>query len=124
MKRGGRAGAMRFEIKAMETPAEIEGKGYVHWKSWQEAYRGLIDPAYLETMTLKACVKRAYEWRDGVLVAKDGPRVVWGDAFGPIWGPWPPDPLYAARTIVRRGDENRQGRWEATNRHVTEKAGS
>lgn len=74
---------MRFEIKAMETPEEIEGKGYVHWKGWQEAYRGLIDPAYLETMALDACVKRAYEWRDGVLVAKDGPRVVGFAGYGP-----------------------------------------
>lgn len=74
---------MNIQIKPMETPEETEGKGYVHWKGWQEAYRELVDPAYLERMTLEACVKRAYEWPDGVLVAKDGARVVGFAGYGP-----------------------------------------
>lgn len=28
-----------YIIKPMETADEIDGKGYVHYKSWQEAYR-------------------------------------------------------------------------------------
>ena len=27
---------MNIVIKKMETDAEIKGKAYVHWKSWQE----------------------------------------------------------------------------------------
>lgn len=38
---------MRYLIKPMETEAEMDGKGYVHWKSWQETYTGLIDQEYL-----------------------------------------------------------------------------
>ncbi len=34
---------MRFEIKRMETEEEIRGKAFVHWKSWHEAYPGLVD---------------------------------------------------------------------------------
>lgn len=76
--------AVNLQLKPMETPEEMEGKGYVHWKSWQEAYQGLIDPAYLNgTMTLETCVKRAYEWPDGVLAAKDGPRVIGFAGYGP-----------------------------------------
>ncbi len=40
--------AMAVTIKPMETPAEMEGRGYVHWKAWQETYTGLIDQSYLE----------------------------------------------------------------------------
>lgn len=34
---------MNITVKAMETDAEIRGKAYVHWKSWHEAYKGLVD---------------------------------------------------------------------------------
>lgn len=37
-----------YIIKPMETADEMDGKGYVHYKSWQEAYTGLIDASYLE----------------------------------------------------------------------------
>ena len=43
---------MTYLIKPMETAAEMDGKGYVHWKSWQETYTGLIDQHYLNTRTL------------------------------------------------------------------------
>ena len=31
-------------LKPMETEEEIRGKAFVHWKSWQESYRGIVDP--------------------------------------------------------------------------------
>ena len=34
----------RYIIKPMESEDEINGKGYVHYKSWQETYPGLVDP--------------------------------------------------------------------------------
>ena len=43
---------MNIVIKKMETDAEIKGKAYVHWKSWQEAYSGIVDQRYLDSLTL------------------------------------------------------------------------
>ena len=73
---------MDITIKPMETQAEIEGKAYVHWKSWQEAYKGLIDQAYLDAMTLEKCTGTAFKWQDNILVAKDGDKVVGFTGYG------------------------------------------
>ncbi len=73
---------MECTIQPMETQAEIEGKAYVHWKSWQEAYKGLIDQAYLDSMTLEKCTSIAFKWRDNILVAKDGDKVVGFAGYG------------------------------------------
>ena len=67
---------MQIEIRKMETDEEIRGKAYVHWKSWQETYPGMMDAAYLAGRTLEVCEEQAFRWRDGLLVAKDGARVV------------------------------------------------
>ncbi len=42
---------MDIEIKKMETDEEKRGKAFVHWKSWHEAYPGLVDQGYLEDKT-------------------------------------------------------------------------
>ncbi len=73
---------MPITIKAMETDDEIRGKAYVHWKSWQETYPGLMDAAYLAGRTLEKCEEQAFRWRDNLLVAKDGDRVVGFVGFG------------------------------------------
>lgn len=73
---------MNITIKKMETPAEIEGKGYVHWKAWQEAYQGLLPQDYLDSRTLEVCVEKAYRWTENLLVAKDGDRVVGFAGYG------------------------------------------
>lgn len=67
---------MRFIIKKMDTDAEIRGKAYVHWKSWQEAYSGIVDPHYLEERTLAKCEEMAYRSIDNVIIAKEGDCVV------------------------------------------------
>lgn len=69
-------------IKKMETDDEIRGKAFVHWKSWQEAYPGLVDQAYLDKLTLKKCEDMAYRWPGNLLVAKDHERVVGFVGFG------------------------------------------
>ncbi|MBR2790788.1 MAG: GNAT family N-acetyltransferase [Eggerthellaceae bacterium] len=69
-------------VKPMETDDEKRGKGYVHWRSWQETYPGLIDQAYLDTMTLEKSVDIAFRWPEGTLVAKDGSRVIGFCAYG------------------------------------------
>ena len=66
----------RYIIKPMESEEEIEGKGYVHYKSWHETYTGLIDAHYLEGTTLEKCVGIARRWPDNIIVAKDGERVI------------------------------------------------
>ncbi len=72
-----------YIIKPMETADEIDGKGYVHYKSWQEAYTGLIDADYLENkMTLEKCISIAHKWTDNLLVAKDGEQVVGFVGYG------------------------------------------
>lgn len=75
-----------YIIKKMETEDEIRGKGYVHYKSWQETYTGLIDAAYLERLTLEKCVDMAYRWTDNILVAKDGERVIGFVGYGAYRG--------------------------------------
>ena len=40
---------MGIEIKKMESDEEIKGKAYVHWKSWQDAYKGIVDQSYLDS---------------------------------------------------------------------------
>ena len=71
-----------IQILPLTTDAEVEGKAYVHWKSWQETYTGLVDAAYLQQMTLEKCLKIARKWRDNVLVAKDGEKVVGFVGYG------------------------------------------
>ncbi len=73
---------MDILIKPMETEAEIRGKACVHWKSWQESYRGMVDDGYLDRMTLAQTEEKAFRWRDNILVAKDGERVVGFVGYG------------------------------------------
>lgn len=69
-------------IKRMESEDEINGKGYVHYKSWHETYAGLIDADYLERHTLEKCIATAHKWSDNILVAKDGEKVVGFVGYG------------------------------------------
>ena len=65
-----------YTIKPMESEEEIDGKGYVHYKSWHETYTGLVDAAYLESVTLEKCRSIARRWPKNIIVAKDGERVI------------------------------------------------
>ena len=74
---------MDITIKKMETDSEIKGKGYVHWKAWQEAYAGIVPQSYLDgKMTLERCEANTFRWRDNIIVAKDGERVVGFAGYG------------------------------------------
>lgn len=73
---------MSIVIKKMETDDEIRGKAYVHWKSWQEAYPGIVDPQYLDDLTLEKCESIAYRRTDNIIIAKDGDRVVGFVGYG------------------------------------------
>lgn len=73
---------MTFEIGKMEKDADIKGKAYVNWQSWQEAYKGLIDQSFLDALTLEQCEEIARRWPDNVFIAKDGGKVVGFSAYG------------------------------------------
>ena len=64
------------------TAADMDGKGYVHWKSWQETYTGLMPQEYLDRMTLEKCVQIARKWPDGLIVAKKDGRVIGFAGYG------------------------------------------
>ena len=73
-----------YTIKPMQTEPEIDGKAYVHYKSWHETYHGLIDESYLQDrMTLDFCMRAAHRWPDNLWVAKDGETVVGFMGCGP-----------------------------------------
>ena len=81
---------MPITIKPMETDEEIQGKAFVHWKCWQETYPGLVSQEYLEKLTPEKCEEMAFRWRDNILVAKEGERVIGFVGFGDH-GPEEPD---------------------------------
>ncbi len=69
-------------IKKMETDDEIRGKAYVHWRAWHEAYPGMVSQDYLDRFTLEKAEKMAFSWTDGLIVAKDGNRVIGFAGYG------------------------------------------
>lgn len=74
---------VRYLITPMETEEEMDGKGYVHWKSWQESYTGLIDRTYLEErITLEKCIQIAHRRPERILIAKDGEKVIGFVGYG------------------------------------------
>lgn len=73
---------MNIIIKKMETDDEIKGKAFVHWKSWHEAYPGLVDQEYLDALTLEKCEKIAYSWPNNLIVAKHEGRVIGFIGYG------------------------------------------
>ena len=70
-------------IKPAETDEELCGRGYVHCRSWQEAYRGIVCDRYLDAMTVEATTARARQFPENTLIAKDEERVVGFAVFGP-----------------------------------------
>ena len=74
---------MSITISPLTTEADLRGKAYVHWKAWQETYRGLIDDDYLDrTMTLAHCEAIARRGGQKIWVAKDGERVIGFVSYG------------------------------------------
>lgn len=75
---------MAVVIRALRNvPEEIEGRAYVHYQAWREAYTGLIDQGYLDSRTLDQCRAVAYANVERNLIAKDGDRVVGFACYGP-----------------------------------------
>lgn len=67
---------MELAFKKPETDSELRGKAYVHWKSWQEAYSGIVEQKYLDERTVERCEETARQAKENTIIAKDGDRVV------------------------------------------------
>lgn len=65
-----------FIIVPMETEAEMDEKGYVHWKAWHETYSGLMPDEYLEKITEEKCAAMAHRFSKNTLLLKVNNRVV------------------------------------------------
>ena len=73
---------MTVIIKSMETPEEIEGKSFVHWQTWREAYDDLLPAEFQETMTLERCRLFSQKYPENTLIAMDGVKVVGFISYG------------------------------------------
>lgn len=75
-----------YIIKPLQTEDEINGKAYVHYKSWQETYTGLVSAEYLSKNTLERNQMTAHRFTDNVLVAKIGDKVIGFVSYGAYRG--------------------------------------
>ena len=73
---------MTVIIKSMETPEEIEGKSFVHWQTWREAYDDLLPTEFQETMTLERCRLFSQKYPENTLIAIDGLKVIGFISYG------------------------------------------
>lgn len=73
---------MVITVKQMETPEEIEGKSFVHWQTWREAYDDLLPAKFQETMTLERCRFFSQKYPENTLIAMDGMKVVGFISYG------------------------------------------
>lgn len=73
---------MNLTIRPM-TLNDADAKGYVHWKSWQETYPGLVDADYLSKLSLEKCQSIAFRWQNHCLVAELNSKIVGFCSYGP-----------------------------------------
>lgn len=74
--------SVEYEISPMSTDAEMDEKGYVHWKSWQETYTDLMPADYLKNVTLEKCIQMAHKWPQNTLLIKSDNKTVGFSCFG------------------------------------------
>lgn len=77
---------MKLEIREMR-PEDMDAKAYVHWKSWQETYPGLVDEEYLARLSLEKCQDIARRWPDNIVIAELDGKVVGFTGYGPCRNP-------------------------------------
>ena len=53
----------RFQVHPMMSPADREGRAFVHYQAWQETYSGLMPDRVLSAHTLERCRKNASDRR-------------------------------------------------------------
>ena len=72
---------MKLIIRDMR-PEDADAKGYVHWKTWQETYAGLMDEKYLANQSLDKCQTIAHRWPENTLVAEVNSKIVGFSCYG------------------------------------------
>ena len=70
-----------WEIREMR-PEDYDAKGYVHWKSWQETYAGLIEERFILNQSLEKCQNIAHRWPQNTLVADLDGKIVGYSCYG------------------------------------------
>ena len=71
-----------FTIIHMTTSEEMDAKGYIHWKTWQETYKGLMPDDYLEKVTVEKCKDIAHRYPQNTLLLKVKQEVVGYVCYG------------------------------------------
>ena len=71
-----------YVFKKLETDEEIKGKAYVAWRTWKDAYVGIVNQEYLDNLKIEKVEEIAYKFKDDVIIAKDGEKVVGFVAYG------------------------------------------
>ena len=102
---------MRPRVVPLSSEQEARAKASVHHEAWKEAYRGLIDQAYLDARTLELSetfALRAYREGCKTLLAKVDDRVVGFADYGPYRGDDLPDAgevyaIYLLESYYRQG---------------------
>lgn len=78
---------MNYEIRKI-TERDLEGKAYVHYKSWDETYRDFIDDKYLDNRSVDKCLELAkrvfYGNREQCYVAIKNDKVVGFVAYNSV----------------------------------------
>lgn len=64
----------RFQVWPMTSPADRDGKAYVHYTAWIEAYTGLMDQKILDGHSLEQCRAIAEKRPENTLVLLDRDR--------------------------------------------------
>ncbi|MDD3383712.1 MAG: GNAT family N-acetyltransferase [Bacilli bacterium] len=55
---------------------DIEGKAFVHYTSWQEAYKEIIPQSFLDRMSLARCVEIAKNHPENTIIAEVDGKIV------------------------------------------------
>ena len=63
-------------------PEDTDGKGFVHWKSWQETYTGRMPEAFIARQTLEKCQENARRWPENTLVVRLNGKIVGFSCYG------------------------------------------
>ena len=63
-------------------PEDTDGKGFVHWKSWQETYTGRMPEAFIARQTLEKCQENARRRPENTLVVRLNGKIVGFSCYG------------------------------------------
>ncbi len=66
---------MEFKVR-QAVMNDIYPIGYVHYKSWLETYRGIVDDEYLDNLTLDSRIEKVHLYIDRCFVAEVDNRVI------------------------------------------------